>query len=206
MSSVVCAQFNPPQNLNLIHHYVFPNNYYNLYWEPPEPGVPDLVNYNIYVNWEIYDIVSENILNYTVIDAMPADTSYYVYFYITALYENPAGESNPSNIVYSVPAISNDNIVSQSEKMLGNYPNPFKSLTTFSFSSKELIQNAEIKIYNVKGQLVRELHPVFTSPSHSIELTWDGKDKHGFDVVQGIYFYKCANKDKNIIGKMIKLQ
>ncbi len=72
----------------------------------------------------------------------------------------------------------------------GNFPNPFRSSTTFSFSSKEPIQNAEIKIYNVKGQLVRELHPVFTSPSHSIELTWDGKDKYGQEVTPGVYLYQ----------------
>ncbi len=190
MYSVVCAQFNPPQNLNLVHEYIFPCNYYHLYWESPEPGVPDLVNYNIYVNWEMYDTVSENILNYTVIDAMPADTTNYVYFYITALYENPCGESDPSNIVSGIPALSSDNSYIQSGLLFENYPNPFHLSTTFSFSSKEYVQNAEIKIYNIKGQLVREFRPVSSSPTRSIEVIWDGSDKYGQKVASGVYLYQ----------------
>jgi len=101
---------------------------------------------------------------------------------------------------YSIDEIPNDYLV------LHNAPNPFHSSTTFSFSSKETIQNAEIKIYNIRGQLIRKLRINASSLSRFYEVTWDGKDENGNDVVQGTYFYKCANKDKNIIGKMIKLQ
>lgn len=187
---IIFGQFNPPQNLSLVHNYIFPDNFFHLYWETPESGVPELVNYNIYVNWEIYDTVSENILDYTVINAWPADTTIYVYFYITALYENPTGESFPSNIISGVPAYSTDNNYMTSELYSDNYPNPFHSSTTFSFSSKEPIQNAEIKIYNIKGQLVRELRFDASSLSRFHELTWDGKDKYGQKVTPGVYLYQ----------------
>jgi hypothetical protein len=71
-----------------------------------------------------------------------------------------------------------------------NFPNPFHSSTSFSFTSKDPIQNAEIKIYNIKGQLVRELHPFSPSPLHHFETTWDGNDKHGQKVSPGVYLYQ----------------
>ena len=184
------AQFNPPQNLSLVHNYIFPDNYFHLYWEAPEQGAPDLVNYNIYVNWEIDNTVAENILEYTVINAWPADTTIYVYFYITALYKNPTGESIHSNIIAGVPAYPADNNYMPSELYFDNFPNPFHSSTTFSFSSKEPIQNAEITIYNIKGQLVRELRLNASSLSRFHEVTWDGKDKHGQKVAPGVYLYQ----------------
>ena len=72
----------------------------------------------------------------------------------------------------------------------GNYPNPFHSSTTFSFTSKEPIQNDEIKIYNVRGQLVRVLHFDASSPSHFHEVSWDGKDKYGQKAAPGVYLYQ----------------
>jgi len=89
---------------------------------------------------------------------------------------------------------------------MGNFPNPFRSSTTFSFSSKEPIQNAEIKVYNIKGQLVRELRFNASSLSRFNEISWDGKDEKGSDVAQGIYFYRCTIGNKNFTDKIIKLQ
>ena len=88
----------------------------------------------------------------------------------------------------------------------GNFPNPFRSSTTFSFSSKAPIQNAEIKVYNIKGQLVRELRFNASSLSRFNEISWDGKDEKGSDVAQGIYFYRCTIGNKNFTDKIIKLQ
>ncbi len=190
ISSVVYAQFNPPQNLVVDHYYIYPCNYFYLYWEPPEPGVPDLVNYNIYVNWEVYGTVPENTLTFSIDDA-PCDSLGYVHFYITALYENPEGESTPSNIVTCEMALSSkNNIITFESAIIGNFPNPFRSSTTFSFSSKEPFQNVELKIYNIKGQLVRELHIVSPSPNLPVSVTWDGKDKYGHKVAPGVYLYQ----------------
>jgi len=190
ISSVIYAQFNPPQNLVVDHYYIYPCNYFYLYWEPPEPGVPDLVSYNIYANWEVYGTVPEYTLTCSIDDA-PCDSLGYVHFYITALYENPEGESIPSNIVTCEMALSSENNVITCESAITeNFPNPFNQSTTFSFTSKEPIHKAEIKIYNIKGQLIRELRPVSSSPTRSIEITWDGKDKNGQKVAPGVYLYQ----------------
>ena len=79
-----------------------------------------------------------------------------------------------------------------SELYFDNFPNPFHSSTTFSFSSKEPIQNAEIKIFNIKGQLVRELRFNASSLSRFVEVNWDGKDKNGHKVSPGVYLYQLC--------------
>ena len=74
-----------------------------------------------------------------------------------------------------------------------NYPNPFYNSTQISFSSKENIKDIAFKIYNIKGQLIRELHPVASSPSLSISVTWDAKDSFGKNAANGIYFYTISS-------------
>jgi len=78
-------------------------------------------------------------------------------------------------------------------------PNPFSSTTTISFSgnlnSHEL---AQIKIYNVKGQLVRIADCGFSA-------VWDGMDESGKEVSTGVYFFKM-NNNSDYIGKVVKLK
>ncbi len=87
-----------------------------------------------------------------------------------------------------------------------NYPNPFRSSTTIAFSSKNPIQNTEIKIYNIKGQLVRELQLVASSPTNSIEINWDGKDDKKNILSAGVYLYKFVGNEKTISGKILKVE
>jgi poly-gamma-glutamate capsule biosynthesis protein CapA/YwtB (metallophosphatase superfamily) len=74
-----------------------------------------------------------------------------------------------------------------------NYPNPFYSSTQISFSSKENIKDVIVKIYNIKGQLVRVLSPATSLPSRSISVTWDTKGSFGKNAVNGIYFYTISS-------------
>ena len=69
------------------------------------------------------------------------------------------------------------------------YPNPFISNATISFYKPLHLQGeVKIQIYNIKGQLVRELND-FDSEQGLNEVQWDGKDKHGKSVSSGLYYY-----------------
>ena len=88
--------------------------------------------------------------------------------------------------------------------LLQNYPNPFSTSTTISFSatdlhrfspldSKHLTGQAQIKIYNVKGQMVRQLsidNSQLNWEQSSIE--WDGRDEIGKSLPSGIYLYRIS--------------
>ncbi|MCK4339139.1 MAG: T9SS type A sorting domain-containing protein [Candidatus Cloacimonetes bacterium] len=81
-----------------------------------------------------------------------------------------------------------------------NYPNPFSSSTTISFfntKNTKNTKNIEIKIYNVKGQLVKQLS-IFNCKS---SIDWDGKDENGKLLSNGIYFYRFTIDDKIIDTK-----
>ncbi|MEA3475345.1 MAG: choice-of-anchor Q domain-containing protein [Candidatus Cloacimonadota bacterium] len=91
-----------------------------------------------------------------------------------------------------------------------NYPNPFSTSTTISFNlatrlhkfppldSKHLTGQARIKIYNVKGQLIKQLFPIAIGINNKSSIEWDGKDENGNPLSSGIYFYKLEVGDKII--------
>ncbi|MCF7857745.1 MAG: FG-GAP-like repeat-containing protein [Candidatus Cloacimonetes bacterium] len=193
--------FLPPQNLFVDQAYIFPDNYYYLAWEAPDVGMRTLVNYNIYVNDEIYDTVGPGVLELTIINAPlnPEDVSV---FYVTAIYEDPAGESEPSNSVTCTPMVSaSEVIIAISE--FANYPNPFNPETTISFNiTSDTERRTKLIIYNLKGQTVRKLKDeILTQGNYSV--VWNGTDDSGKNVSSGIYLYKLSSDDFVETRKML---
>ena len=90
---------------------------------------------------------------------------------------------------------------------MNNYPNPFSSSTIISFHlATDLHGLTLIKIYNIKGQLVRTLNPMTNDKCLMTDVVWNGKDENGKPVASGIYFYKLSVGKKNITKKMIILR
>ncbi|MCB5265046.1 MAG: CapA family protein [Candidatus Cloacimonetes bacterium] len=87
---------------------------------------------------------------------------------------------------------------------LNIYPNPFNPDTTIDF---DLPQNAHtsLKIYNVKGQLLRTLVDE-TLPIGHYRYSWDGRDQRGGKVSSGLHFIKIHCGDKSAIRKAILLK
>ncbi len=77
-------------------------------------------------------------------------------------------------------------------EFMGNYPNPCNPETNISFNINEDDTNVRVKIYNMKGQIVRNLiNENFDKGSHSVK--WLGKDEHDNQVGSGVYFYKISS-------------
>jgi large repetitive protein len=89
-------------------------------------------------------------------------------------------------------------------ELLGNYPNPFNPITNLNFSvSKE--QNIRIDVYNLKGQMVRNLTNCrYPLGMHSI--TWDSKDNYGKPQPSGIYYFRLISLDKTDTSKALLLK
>ena len=84
--------------------------------------------------------------------------------------------------------------------LLKNYPNPFNPTTTITFSLLKQ-GNVSLKIYNIKGELVRTLlEGKQASGIHSIP--WDGKDNQGNNVSSGCYLCKMDIANYSKINKM----
>jgi len=129
--------------------------------------------------------------------------SYTTYhYYIKSVYEQ--GFSSPSEVI----EITTDSISVDSQipikLSLSAYPNPFSTSTTISFSGKlNFHELSRIKIYNVKGQLVREILPVSPSPGLPVSVTWDGRDETGEEVKSGVYFCTLKNGEEQLVKKLV---
>ncbi|MDP8313986.1 MAG: right-handed parallel beta-helix repeat-containing protein [Candidatus Celaenobacter antarcticus] len=79
---------------------------------------------------------------------------------------------------------------------LNNYPNPFKNSTIIEYNINKIIgeEPVEIKIYNIKGQLVDTIKP------KDGMVVWEAES-----FPAGVYFYQLKIKSNKVIEKMILL-
>ena len=73
-----------------------------------------------------------------------------------------------------------------------NYPNPFKFKTHINFKIYQKSQS-DISIYNIKGELVKNLTTNTFAPG-SYSVHWTGRNENGFMVPNGTYF--CCMKSQ----------
>ena len=94
-------------------------------------------------------------------------------------------------------------------QLLGNYPNPFNSTTTISFSCHRDAENTEIAIYNIKGQLIKQysiFNPSKAGHGNQSSIVWDGTDESGKSVTNGIYYYQLQTGGFSQTKKMILIK
>ncbi len=85
-----------------------------------------------------------------------------------------------------------------------NQPNPFNSSTWINYSLPER-SNVSLKIYNVKGELVRTLQNG-QQPAGKYSVEWNGLNNAGNPVSPGIYFYRLQAEDFSGTMKMFILR
>jgi hypothetical protein len=85
-----------------------------------------------------------------------------------------------------------------------NFPNPFNPTTTISFSMPEA-GDVSLKIYNIRGQLVRTLVNKRT-PAGYHEVTWDGRDQSDRAAASGVFFYRLETQDFSKTRKMMLIK
>jgi serine protease AprX len=92
-----------------------------------------------------------------------------------------------------------------------NYPNPFNPTTTIPFTvhgSQFMVRSpvhTTLRVYNVRGQLVRTLVDQEMQPG-KYSVMWDGKNQNGKDVSSGVYLYRLSAGDVRITKKMLLLK
>ena len=90
------------------------------------------------------------------------------------------------------------------------FPNPFSTSVTIRLAKTTGLRftttrQAEIKIYNVKGQLVKTINS-FPNPCLGMhEITWDGKDDKGMDVQNSVYFVQYKTHEQFMALKVLKI-
>lgn len=77
-------------------------------------------------------------------------------------------------------------------RLVGNTPNPFRSLTNIVFGLPVEGGVVEVNVFDIQGRLVRTIAtPRLSGGFHRV--TWDGRDEAGRLVSPGAYFYRVTS-------------
>ena len=122
------------------------------------------------------------------------------------LVESPNMEPYKVPFTYATPDTPNhDSYLPATEiSLMQNYPNPFGNATSLKIFSQQASKPLTIDIFNVKGQLVRQINTGNLNKGIS-EITWNGKNSKGDRVPQGLYFSSVMVNGKTQTQKMLVL-
>ncbi len=172
----------------------------------PQNLTSQLLTNSVYLNWNSnaepdiagYNIYRSNISGgpYTKINStLVADTFYTDTsgttgnYYCVSAFIKACTESRLSDETSVQSSVATNN---QHEQFFYTsvFPNPFSINTTISFSIPiELTGNAELSIYNLRGQKVKTLVNEIL-PAGDYSVVWDKTDNSGEYVNSGVYFYQ----------------
>jgi subtilisin family serine protease/bacillopeptidase F (M6 metalloprotease family) len=87
-----------------------------------------------------------------------------------------------------------------------NYPNPFNPVTTIQFGIPKGVSGpVQLRIYNVKGELVKTIYEGRKAPG-IYRFEWNGRNNRGVNVTSGIYFCRFIAEDVRLTKKMVLLR
>jgi hypothetical protein len=202
----------PPENL--YYTYDHDNHEVHLTWNyyPLSPSARGARNKNdrddeaVFVVYRQQDSGHFLPISYTeeeeFTDVIPVIGSVFRY-YIVAEYLD--GVSDKSNMVSTdeEPQVVED-LPSLSYTLQNNYPNPFNPITNIAFSIPTE-ERVEIRVYNIKGELVKVLTDrVFQDGNHTVQ--WNGTNNRNRAVSSGIYFYRMKTINFTDIKKALLLK
>ena len=125
--------------------------------------------------------------------------------WLTEAYQADDGSDVFRHGIANLEALFN-NVVPQKTTLLPNFPNPFNPETWIPY---DLAQdtNVDIKIYNLKGETIRELKIGFqntgTYRTKELAAFWDGRNSTGELVASGLYFYSLNVGQSKAIRQMV---
>ena len=173
-----------------------------LNWEPnPEE---DLRHYRIYrsetANFEISKPFAYAIDTVFVDSSAVAGRTYY--YRITAA-DFSGNESEPSieDSAGVLTSVVNGQELPKNFNLEQNYPNPFNPSTVIAYQIPRAAF-VELRIYNMRGQLVRLLVTENQVPGEH-RAVWDGRDDAGKQVPSGLYVYRMTADGFTASRKML---
>ncbi|MCD4829797.1 MAG: T9SS type A sorting domain-containing protein [Candidatus Cloacimonetes bacterium] len=149
------------------------------------------------------------ILHHNTIDqywSEPIDTLRSYTYYVTVQYAEGVSDSTNHQCTgdWEPPHDENDDVVVYGDWLGANFPNPFNPVTTIRFSMSSP-GKVELKVYNIRGRLVRTL----TSERYEAgvhEIRWEGDNDSGRNVASGVYFYRLSTPHLTEVRKALLLK
>ncbi len=100
-----------------------------------------------------------------------------------------------------LPVTANEDEVTVVQNSFTAGPNPFNATTRLNLTLSKSAQPAEIKVYNLKGQLVKTIFSGEVK-SNRMMIDWNGRDDQNKEIPAGIYLLKVRSGE---IDKTVKL-
>jgi len=90
------------------------------------------------------------------------------------------------------------------EPIVSIYPNPFRNSTKISFSNSAQVRpgQAEISIFNIKGQVIK----TWSLNQTTSWVVWNGKDANGKELANGIYLCKLTSGDFSAMQRVVLIK
>jgi hypothetical protein len=121
-------------------------------------------------------------------------------------YDTDHSINNGYPYLRQMPVSIEDNTISGPSVTLvpthSNYPNPFNPETTICFFLPQNTEKVDLRIYNLRGQLVRTLIKSTAYPRGESSIVWNGRDDHGRAVSSGSYLYQLITPQRCMTGRM----
>lgn len=123
----------------------------------------------------------------------------------TGTYQNSARATNLNNILtgFGYTFVKQDPSAAPAAMpfFARNYPNPFNPITKIEFSVPKA-GPVSVKIYNVRGELVRTLVDETMKASLLETREWNGTNDRSESVASGVYFYETRTNGNVAVNKM----
>ena len=92
-----------------------------------------------------------------------------------------------------------DNLLTPiSDRLLGNYPNPFNPSTRVDYSIASA-SYVELSVYDLLGRRLKIIESGRLQPGDHF-TTWDGKNDDGKDMPSGVYFVRMSVEREHAVG------
>jgi len=116
----------------------------------------------------------------------------------------PANGANMGTLYLQSVANEDDTDTVYPDALVGVGPNPFRDITTLSYTLKEA-GPVSFEIYNILGQKIHTLQTERSTKGKN-SISWDGRDRNGLPVASGVYF--CRLRTDHYFGsaKLIRLK
>lgn len=87
---------------------------------------------------------------------------------------------------------------------VASYPNPFREETAIRFDTKNA-GRAILEVYDINGKLINCLFDADVNAG-SHDVRWDGSNKSGRRVADGMYFYQLKSGNEIVSGKLMMMK
>jgi len=186
-------ELNPPENFTLEQDYNFPLTIFHLNWEEPDlTNTPDLAGYNIYRNDTLLLTLDPGTTEYEEELNPFAGWGSFVCYYLSAIYENPSGESVSTQELCGgwLTEVEQNNI-EKTEFLC--YPNPFTDKIGVSVDV-DFQEQLVVSIYDLNGKLFQI--NTFSNNQNELNIDLSGLEN-------GIYLCNVKFNNGEIVSKKI---